>query len=150
MFLLCHCHSICTLTQDFFFHLKSKAQLMCLNHFPPPEMKQFLSNRRRDSHMNWFESASDWEQELERCGAGGWRVSSVNDRFEMSTRWSHSNLNFIHVSGFLSINSHLIQHEILWRLNPLTTPNPGICVWKHKWRWQCQSKQGWKMAQCTK
>ncbi|XP_053737346.1 myotubularin-related protein 11 isoform X1 [Synchiropus splendidus] len=49
------------------------------------EMKQFLSNRRRDSHMNWFESSADWEQELERCGAVGWRVSSVNDRFEMST-----------------------------------------------------------------
>ncbi|KAM8869688.1 myotubularin-related protein 11 [Spinachia spinachia] len=49
------------------------------------EMKQFLSNRRRDTHMNWFESASDWEQELDRCRATGWRVSSVNDRFEMST-----------------------------------------------------------------
>ncbi|KAA8591835.1 hypothetical protein FQN60_017209 [Etheostoma spectabile] len=49
------------------------------------EMKQFLSNRRRNTHMNWFESASDWEQELERCGATGWRVSLVNDRFEMST-----------------------------------------------------------------
>ncbi|XP_037532647.1 myotubularin-related protein 11 [Nematolebias whitei] len=52
------------------------------------EMKQFLSNRRRDAHMNWFESASDWERELERCGATGWRVSSVNDRFEMSTSLS--------------------------------------------------------------
>ncbi|XP_034729184.1 myotubularin-related protein 11 [Etheostoma cragini] len=49
------------------------------------EMKQFLSNRRRNTDMNWFESASDWEQELERCGATGWRVSLVNDRFEMST-----------------------------------------------------------------
>lgn len=49
------------------------------------EMKQFLSNRRRDADMNWFESWSDWEQELERTGACGWRVSSVNDRFEMST-----------------------------------------------------------------
>lgn len=49
------------------------------------EMKQFLSNRRRNPHMNWFESASDWERELERCGATGWRVSSVNDRFETST-----------------------------------------------------------------
>ncbi|KAM3872961.1 myotubularin-related protein 11 [Diretmus argenteus] len=49
------------------------------------EMKQFLSNRRRDAHMNWFESSADWEQELERCGATGWRVSSVNDRFEMAT-----------------------------------------------------------------
>ncbi|XP_008279335.1 myotubularin-related protein 11 [Stegastes partitus] len=52
------------------------------------EMKQFLSNRHRDTHMNWFESASDWEQELERCGAMSWRVSSVNDRFEMSTSLS--------------------------------------------------------------
>ncbi|XP_057690805.1 myotubularin-related protein 11 isoform X2 [Corythoichthys intestinalis] len=49
------------------------------------EMKQFLSNRQRDAHMNWHESAADWERELERCGATGWRVSSVNDRFEMST-----------------------------------------------------------------
>uniref|UniRef100_A0A8C5G5A2 Myotubularin phosphatase domain-containing protein n=1 Tax=Gouania willdenowi TaxID=441366 RepID=A0A8C5G5A2_GOUWI len=52
------------------------------------EMKQFLSNRRHDAHMNWFESASDWEQELDRCGASSWRVSSVNDRFEMSTSLS--------------------------------------------------------------
>ncbi|TNN37143.1 Myotubularin-related protein 11 [Liparis tanakae] len=37
------------------------------------EMKQFLSNRRRNPDMNWFESASDWERELERCGAAGWR-----------------------------------------------------------------------------
>ncbi|XP_049587448.1 myotubularin-related protein 11 isoform X1 [Syngnathus scovelli] len=49
------------------------------------EMKQFLSNRRRDAHMNWHETAAEWERELERCGAIGWRVSSVNDRFEMST-----------------------------------------------------------------
>lgn len=49
-------------------------------------MKQFLSNRRRDPDMNWFESSSDWEQELERVGATGWKVSSVNERFEMSTR----------------------------------------------------------------
>ncbi|XP_029959458.1 LOW QUALITY PROTEIN: myotubularin-related protein 11 [Salarias fasciatus] len=52
------------------------------------EMKQFLSNRRRDDRMNWFESAADWEQEVERCGASTWRVSSVNDRFEMSTSLS--------------------------------------------------------------
>ncbi|XP_016394093.1 myotubularin-related protein 11 [Sinocyclocheilus rhinocerous] len=49
------------------------------------EMKQFLSNRRRDPNMNWFECSMGWDQELERTGASGWRVSSVNDRFEMST-----------------------------------------------------------------
>lgn len=59
---------------------------MCVHRVFFPEMKQFLSNRRREAHMNWFESSTDWEQELDRCGAAGWRVSSVNDRFEMSTR----------------------------------------------------------------
>ncbi|XP_064207198.1 myotubularin-related protein 11 isoform X1 [Anguilla rostrata] len=49
------------------------------------EMKQFLSNRRRDAQMNWFESPADWERDLERTGAAGWRVSAVNDRFEMAT-----------------------------------------------------------------
>ncbi|XP_062394747.1 myotubularin-related protein 11 [Sardina pilchardus] len=56
------------------------------------EMKQFLSNRRRDPDMNWFENTSDWEQELERVGATGWRVTSVNDRFEMSTSLSRFNV----------------------------------------------------------
>uniref|UniRef100_A0A8C9VAE3 Myotubularin related protein 11 n=1 Tax=Scleropages formosus TaxID=113540 RepID=A0A8C9VAE3_SCLFO len=49
------------------------------------EMRQFLSNRRQDCHMNWFETAADWEKELERTRAMGWRVSAVNDRFEMAT-----------------------------------------------------------------
>ncbi|KAI1902383.1 hypothetical protein AGOR_G00044200 [Albula goreensis] len=49
------------------------------------EMKQLLSNRRRDPNMNWFEGVADWEAELERTGTMGWRVSSVNDRFEMAT-----------------------------------------------------------------
>ncbi|XP_028834744.1 myotubularin-related protein 11 isoform X2 [Denticeps clupeoides] len=56
------------------------------------EMKQFLSNRKRDLSMNWFESSADWEQELERTGATGWRVSSVNDRFEMATSLSRFNV----------------------------------------------------------
>ncbi|XP_062321416.1 myotubularin-related protein 11 [Osmerus eperlanus] len=56
------------------------------------EMKQFLSNRRRDASMNWFECSSDWERELERTGACGWRVSSVNDRFEMSTSLPRFNI----------------------------------------------------------
>nr|XP_015192157.1 PREDICTED: myotubularin-related protein 11 isoform X1 [Lepisosteus oculatus] len=49
------------------------------------EMKQFLSNRQRDPQMNWFEGARDWERELERTGATSWRVTAVNDRFEMAT-----------------------------------------------------------------
>ncbi|MBN3289996.1 SF3B4 factor, partial [Polypterus senegalus] len=49
-----------------------------------PEMKQLLSNRVPDSLMNWFEGSQEWERELLRTGATGWRVSSVNDRFEMA------------------------------------------------------------------
>ncbi|KAG9335688.1 hypothetical protein JZ751_004341 [Albula glossodonta] len=55
---------------------------------PSLEMKQLLSNRRRDPSMNWFEGVADWEAELERTGTMGWRVSSVNDRFEMATRYN--------------------------------------------------------------
>ncbi|XP_070622634.1 myotubularin-related protein 11 isoform X2 [Erythrolamprus reginae] len=32
-----------------------------------------------------FEALCDWEKELERLGAAGWRVSPVNERFDMST-----------------------------------------------------------------
>uniref|UniRef100_H3CN44 Myotubularin related protein 11 n=1 Tax=Tetraodon nigroviridis TaxID=99883 RepID=H3CN44_TETNG len=65
--------------------LGSVGESAAVGSFRNSKMKQFLSNRRREAHMNWFESAADWEQELDRCGATGWRVSSVNDRFEMST-----------------------------------------------------------------
>ncbi|XP_025941566.1 splicing factor 3B subunit 4 [Apteryx rowi] len=33
-----------------------------------------------------FESLRDWEKELKRQGAAGWRVSAVNERFDMATR----------------------------------------------------------------
>ncbi|XP_039607238.1 myotubularin-related protein 11 isoform X2 [Polypterus senegalus] len=52
--------------------------------FGNSEMKQLLSNRVPDSLMNWFEGSQEWERELLRTGATGWRVSSVNDRFEMA------------------------------------------------------------------
>ncbi|XP_067169606.1 myotubularin-related protein 11 [Apteryx mantelli] len=32
-----------------------------------------------------FESLRDWEKELKRQGAAGWRVSAVNERFDMAT-----------------------------------------------------------------
>ncbi|XP_063173187.1 myotubularin-related protein 11 isoform X2 [Candoia aspera] len=32
-----------------------------------------------------FETLSDWEEELKRLGAASWRVSPVNERFDMST-----------------------------------------------------------------
>lgn len=35
-----------------------------------------------------FESPQDWEKELQRLGAVGWRVSAVNERFDMAPRYS--------------------------------------------------------------
>ncbi|KAL4629566.1 myotubularin-related protein 11-like [Arapaima gigas] len=49
------------------------------------EMKQFLSNRQRDASMSWFEAPANWEAELKRTGAVGWRVSGINERFEMAS-----------------------------------------------------------------
>lgn len=79
------------------------------------EMKQFLSNRRRDAHMNWHESAADWEREVERCGATGWRVSSVNERFEMSTRYDgfRKNLPHLELLGFLSCLIYLYIYFLI-------------------------------------
>lgn len=34
-----------------------------------------------------FESLRDWEKELKRLGAVGWRVSAVNERFDMAPRY---------------------------------------------------------------
>ncbi|NWR54399.1 MTMRB protein, partial [Bucorvus abyssinicus] len=34
-----------------------------------------------------FESLRDWEKELKRLGAAGWRVSAVNERFDMAPRY---------------------------------------------------------------
>ncbi|NXD03966.1 MTMRB protein, partial [Certhia familiaris] len=36
------------------------------------------------STMLLFESLRDWEKELQRLGAAGWRVSAVNERFDMA------------------------------------------------------------------
>ncbi|NWS63308.1 MTMRB protein, partial [Chunga burmeisteri] len=35
-----------------------------------------------------FESLRDWEKELKRLGAAGWRVSAVNERFDMAPRYT--------------------------------------------------------------
>lgn len=121
-----------------------------LNHFLPPEMKQFLSNRRRDTHMNWYESASDWEQELERCGATGWRVSSVNDRFEMSTRYNgivaNTSLFLCYISVFPNILSSVLSSpkvEKTWTICLHILDKRMFlkhCFSKHEGYWECQAK----------
>ncbi|XP_078238290.1 myotubularin-related protein 11 isoform X2 [Pogona vitticeps] len=43
------------------------------------------SQEEEDPPTLLFESLCDWEKELKRLGAEGWRVSPANERFDMST-----------------------------------------------------------------
>ncbi|XP_067425547.1 myotubularin-related protein 11 [Emydura macquarii macquarii] len=49
-----------------------------------------------------FESPHDWEKELRRLGAAGWRVSSVNERFDMATS----------LPKYLWVPSRLLDNEL--------------------------------------
>ncbi|NXU93409.1 MTMRA protein, partial [Xiphorhynchus elegans] len=49
-----------------------------------------------------FESLRDWEQELERLGAAGWRVSAVNERFDMAPS----------LPRYLWVPSGLLDHDL--------------------------------------
>lgn len=82
------CAYIHTELKNTFAHFTEglQSRWMKLFLFSSPEMRQRLSNRHRDPTMCWFDVASDWETELERTGATGWRVSSINHRFEMAAR----------------------------------------------------------------
>ncbi|NWV08897.1 MTMRB protein, partial [Ptilonorhynchus violaceus] len=49
-----------------------------------------------------FESLWDWEKELQRLGAVGWRVSTVNERFDMAPR----------LPRYLWVPSGLLDHDL--------------------------------------
>ncbi|KAM6294223.1 myotubularin-related protein 11 [Aegotheles albertisi] len=49
-----------------------------------------------------FESLRDWEEELERLGAAGWRVSAVNERFDMAPS----------LPRYLWVPSGLLDHDL--------------------------------------
>ncbi|NXF72712.1 MTRAA protein, partial [Sclerurus mexicanus] len=49
-----------------------------------------------------FESLRDWEKELERLGAAGWRVSAVNERFDMAPS----------LPRYLWVPSGLLDHDL--------------------------------------
>uniref|UniRef100_H3A929 Myotubularin related protein 11 n=1 Tax=Latimeria chalumnae TaxID=7897 RepID=H3A929_LATCH len=53
---------------------------MCTNG-----MTLFPANFEADGHRFWKNCPFNWEQELERTGTSGWRVSPINERFDMST-----------------------------------------------------------------
>ncbi|NXL52215.1 MTMRB protein, partial [Podilymbus podiceps] len=49
-----------------------------------------------------FESLCDWEKELQRLGAVGWRVSAVNERFDMASS----------LPRYLWVPSGLLDHDL--------------------------------------
>uniref|UniRef100_A0A8C3UVB5 Myotubularin related protein 11 n=1 Tax=Catharus ustulatus TaxID=91951 RepID=A0A8C3UVB5_CATUS len=49
-----------------------------------------------------FESLRDWEKELQRLGAAGWRVSAVNERFDMAPS----------LPQYLWVPSGLLDHDL--------------------------------------
>ncbi|XP_075301278.1 myotubularin-related protein 11 [Opisthocomus hoazin] len=49
-----------------------------------------------------FESLRDWEKELKRLGAAGWRVSAVNERFDMAPS----------LPRYLWVPSALLDHDL--------------------------------------
>ncbi|NXM59808.1 MTRAB protein, partial [Illadopsis cleaveri] len=54
------------------------------------------------STMLLFESLRDWEKELQRLGAAGWRVSAVNERFDMAPS----------LPQYLWVPSGLLDHDL--------------------------------------
>ncbi|KAF1416567.1 Myotubularin-related protein 11, partial [Spheniscus humboldti] len=49
-----------------------------------------------------FESLRDWEKELKRLGAAGWRVSAINERFDMAPS----------LPRYLWVPSGLLDHDL--------------------------------------
>jgi len=90
---------------------------MC-NNFPTLFREPYY-NCQRDVCSFW--ELDDWKQELSRTGCQGWRLSVVNQSFQLSTRWSllrtWSRL-FYFVAGFFFLSSFqfIVKHEIQLRM----------------------------------
>ncbi|NXD28945.1 MTRAA protein, partial [Spelaeornis formosus] len=56
----------------------------CPGKDPSEEEGENEDEGEGSSTMLLFESLQDWEKELQRLGAVGWRVSAVNERFDMA------------------------------------------------------------------
>ncbi|XP_033375660.1 myotubularin-related protein 11 isoform X6 [Parus major] len=56
----------------------------CPGEDPPEEDEDEEDEEEGSSTMLLFESLWDWEKELQRLGTVGWRVSTVNERFDMA------------------------------------------------------------------
>ncbi|NWR51779.1 MTMRB protein, partial [Regulus satrapa] len=74
----------------------------CPGEDPPEEEEEDEDEEESSSTMLLFESLRDWEKELERLGAAGWRVSAVNERFDMAPS----------LPQYLWVPSGLLDHDL--------------------------------------
>ncbi|NXD46387.1 MTMRB protein, partial [Copsychus sechellarum] len=75
----------------------------CPGEAPPEEEEDEDEEEEEGSSTTLlFESLRDWEQELQRLGAAGWRVSAVNERFDMAPS----------LPQYLWVPSGLLDHDL--------------------------------------
>ncbi|XP_053856866.1 myotubularin-related protein 11 [Vidua macroura] len=67
-----------------------------------PEEDEDEDEEEGSSTVLLFESLRDWEKELQRLGAAGWRVSAVNERFDMAPS----------LPQYLWVPSGLLDHDL--------------------------------------
>ncbi|XP_064588668.1 myotubularin-related protein 11 isoform X1 [Zonotrichia leucophrys gambelii] len=67
-----------------------------------PEEEEDEDEDEGSSTTLLFESLRDWEEELQRLGAAGWRVSAVNERFDMAPS----------LPQYLWVPSGLLDHDL--------------------------------------
>ncbi|NXR24781.1 MTMRB protein, partial [Cinclus mexicanus] len=72
----------------------------CPGKDPPEEEEE--EEEEGSSTTLLFESLRDWEKELSRLGAVGWRVSAVNERFDMAPS----------LPQYLWVPSGLLDHDL--------------------------------------
>ncbi|NXR80645.1 MTMRB protein, partial [Pycnonotus jocosus] len=68
----------------------------------PTEEEEDEDEEEGSSTTLLFESLRDWEKELRRLGAAGWRVSAVNERFDMAPS----------LPQYLWVPSGLLDHDL--------------------------------------
>ncbi|RMB90732.1 hypothetical protein DUI87_32997 [Hirundo rustica rustica] len=71
----------------------------------PPEEEEEEEDEEEEEGLSTtllFESLWDWEKELQRLGAAGWRVSAVNERFDMAPS----------LPQYLWVPSGLLDHDL--------------------------------------
>ncbi|NWV69350.1 MTMRB protein, partial [Malurus elegans] len=69
---------------------------------PEEEEEEVEGEEEGSSTVLLFESLRDWEKELQRLGAAGWRVSAVNERFDMAPS----------LPQYLWVPSGLLDHDL--------------------------------------